>query len=295
MTSAVTIAVQIISQESGIAIDELTDDARFEDIGLDSLLSLVVSSRIRDELEIEFESSIFLELNTVGSFKTYLRGLAGQTEETTTVTESVKEEVIPIIDGPLEVDVDNSAAIWKGALDIIAEESLINVAELTSDTSFSDIGVDSLLSLVICSRLRDELELDISDKSLFMEFTTIESLRKHITGSSETVKVRRESSGSLSSINTPSSTSSPSSVKDFTGTPDTESLDTSPSSIVKARVQDLPPVKPAWSITLQGSSKRATERLFLFPDGCGAATSYVNLPKVSPSTAVIGFNSPFMR
>ena len=287
--STVTTAMQIVCQESGIALGELTDESRFVDVGVDSLLSLVISSRIRDELGIDFESSVFLDVTTIGSFKTYLKGLCGRTEASTTVTEVIEEEIVPVNGKSLQVDTQEVEGAWKRTLDIIAEESRIDIAELTSNTSFSDIGVDSLLSLVICSRLRDEVGLDIDDKSLFLELTTIETLRNYVSGgpqdSTESPGSSSDSPSSTTSFDSPSSTSSPSSVKDFASTPEIE-VD---------QDQDLDPVKPAWSITLQGSSKRSTERLFLFPDGCGAATSYVNIPKISHSTAVIGFNSPFMR
>ncbi|KAL9096260.1 MAG: hypothetical protein Q9165_001783 [Trypethelium subeluteriae] len=272
--SAVVSALQIISQESGIAINELTDESRFDDIGVDSLLSLMVSSRIRDELGIDLESSIFLEFNTIGSFKTYLRGLSGQAEEsTTTITETMEEEIVPIRNDTSEIDTQELEANWKSALTIIAEESQINVADLTNDVSFADIGVDSLLSLVICSRMRDELDLEISDQSLFLDFPSVGGLKDYITGRSQAFENGKETSGSEPSITPPSGGSSPSSIKDFANTPDTELLDTFTDSPVLPSHHALPPVKPAWSITLQGSSKRATERLFLFPDGCGAATS----------------------
>ncbi|KAF2230550.1 ketoacyl-synt-domain-containing protein [Viridothelium virens] len=294
-TPAVTIALQIISQESGIAMNELTDESRFDDIGVDSLLSLMVSSRIRDELGIDLESSIFLEFNTIGGFKTYLKGLNGQAEESTTITETMEEEIVPIRSDTLDIDTLGMEANWKSALTIIAEESQIDVADLTNDVSFADIGVDSLLSLVICSRMRDELDLEISDRSLFLEFPNVGGLKNYITGESQASETGKETSGSEPSMTPPSGGSSPSSIKDFANTPDTEILDTFTDNSVLHSHQVLPPVKPAWSITLQGSSKRATKRLFLFPDGCGAATSYVKLPRIASSTAIIGFNSPFMR
>ncbi|KAI9689658.1 MAG: Type I Iterative PKS [Bogoriella megaspora] len=295
-TSAVTTAMEMISQESGIEMGELTDDSRFDDIGIDSLLSLVVSSRIRDELGIELESSVFFEVSTIGSFKTYLRGLSGQTQEITTVNEVVEEEIVPISNAPLSIDTQGMEGVWKSVLDIIAEESGIVVSELTGDTSFADVGVDSLLSLVICSRIRDELELDIADRSLFLDFPTIETLRNHLIGDRHvSPEAGEDHSSSESTTTTHSRTSPSSSEKDFVGTPDTEVLDLLPADAITIPTQPYLPIKPAWSITLQGSSKRADKRLFLFPDGCGAATSYVKLPRLSPSTAVIGFNSPFMR
>ena len=51
----------------------------------------------------------------------------------------------------------------------------------------------------------------------------------------------------------------------------------------------------ATSLLLQGSAKTATKTLFLLPDGSGSATSYSLLPTISPSLAVYGLNSPFIK
>lgn len=285
-------AVNIISQESGIALSELTDDTRFEDIGVDSLLGLMVSSRIRDELGIDFDSSAFLEIRTVGSFKTFLKGLTGSNEVITT-TETVQEETASTLVEPIFFSNDNKATntIWSKILEMIAEESGIKVEELTGDTNFSDIGVDSLLSLVVVSRMRDELELEVSEQSLFLDFPTVESLKARITGARQSPP--NESEASDSDLSTEVS-----SVFTYEGvieTPMEELFTPDKKGSIISMTEIIPSVKPAWSIILQGSPRSAREKLFLFPDGCGAATSYLKLPALSPSTAVIAFNSPFMK
>jgi acyl carrier protein len=283
---SISTAISIISQESGIAIQELTDDTRFDDIGVDSLLGLMVSSRIRDELGLDVESNAFLEVRTVGSFKKFLGGLVGMTDQLTTVTETIKEEVMPVaVPSLFSENINKSTDTWPNVLAILSEESGIDVNELTGDTNFSDIGVDSLLSLVVVSRMRDELNLDIPDQSLFLDFPTVESLKARITGALQV----SSSDSELSDSDVSTDVSSVFSPGLDAETPFDELI--SPVPIV----QTLPPVKPAWSIVLQGSPRNATERLFLFPDGCGAATSYLKLPTLSPSTAVIAFNSPFMK
>ncbi|PNS21559.1 beta-ketoacyl-acyl-carrier-protein synthase II [Sphaceloma murrayae] len=309
---AVVTAMDIISEESGIALAELTDDSRFDDIGVDSLLSLMVSSRIRDDLGIDLDSAVFMEVSTVGNFKTHLRGLSGHVE-TETVTETVVEEVsvpaaaaaIPM-PAPVAQAANNEA--WNSVLAIISEESGLGIDDLTADSSFSDIGIDSLLSLVICSRFRDELEIDIPDQALFMDYTTVEALKNHIIG---------VGSPSDTDVSTPAGDSSPvlsasssvSDMRDLTPiTPATEwsdnestrdgFFDKKPSlkkQVSFEVIEQAAPVKPAWSIILQGSPKRCPNKFFLFPDGCGAATSYIKIPRVSDDTAVIGFNSPYMK
>ncbi|KAH8730335.1 hypothetical protein GQ44DRAFT_747268 [Phaeosphaeriaceae sp. PMI808] len=190
-------AIEIISQESGIVVSELTDDTRFDDIGVDSLLGLMVSSRIRDELGLDIDSTSFLELRTVRDFKIHLRDLNGATEELTAITETLETGVPPTVVPTLfNAAPENISSVWISVLTIISEESGINAIELTADTNFSDIGIDSLLSLVIVSRMRDELGLDVPDQSLFLDFPILESLKIRIIGGSESLSSDSETSSS---------------------------------------------------------------------------------------------------
>ena len=68
-------ALQIISEESGIAMDEFTDDTNFSESGVDSLLSLVITSRFQDELELDIKHEFLLmECPTVADLKQELVG-----------------------------------------------------------------------------------------------------------------------------------------------------------------------------------------------------------------------------
>lgn len=55
----------LISDETGLDLDDLTGEAAFADLGVDSLMSLALSAKIRAELGIDVQSSIFLECPTV--------------------------------------------------------------------------------------------------------------------------------------------------------------------------------------------------------------------------------------
>ncbi|KAJ5182088.1 polyketide synthase [Penicillium cf. viridicatum] len=48
-------------------------------------------------------------------------------------------------------------------------------------------------------------------------------------------------------------------------------------------------------ILLSGNPKTARRKLFLLPDGSGAAFSYAPIPELDAETAVFGLNCPFMR
>lgn len=66
-------ALHLIAEELAVDIGLLTDEAEVADLGLDSLMSLVMSTRLREELAIEMRDAFFLEISTVGDLKKMLR------------------------------------------------------------------------------------------------------------------------------------------------------------------------------------------------------------------------------
>lgn len=236
----------------------------------------------------------------------------------------VKVEIQPdpavVIIKPQEAQVTSGSDPWQTVLDILSEESGVDKCELGDDVGLADIGIDSLLSLVVCGRLRDDLDMDLPDGALFQECFSIGDIKKRVPGAggattsepptsisseqdcSDSHDISQEDTNSVcsGSETTNSDFSAPPSdlISDETAlTPAVFFNDDkfSPQVTTVELSPDEEPIKPAWSLYLQGSRKRSSSTLFLFPDGCGAATSYMDLPPVSPSLALVGFNSPFMK
>src|SRR6202035_3450161 len=65
-------ALEILAEEVGVGIHELVDNIAFSDLGVDSLMSLTVSGRMREQLEIGIHSHDFNDHPTIGAFKTFL-------------------------------------------------------------------------------------------------------------------------------------------------------------------------------------------------------------------------------
>jgi acyl carrier protein len=76
-------ALRIISEESGVAVEDLTDDTEFGDIGVDSLLSLINVGRFRGEISVDLDSNMFLfvQLPTVGAIRLYFESLTAAHRE----------------------------------------------------------------------------------------------------------------------------------------------------------------------------------------------------------------------
>ncbi|KAI0184872.1 hypothetical protein EV127DRAFT_503982 [Xylaria flabelliformis] len=62
-------AVFILAEELAVDIGLLTDECEIADIGLDSLMSLVISQKFRETLGIEIRDAFYLEVATIGDLK----------------------------------------------------------------------------------------------------------------------------------------------------------------------------------------------------------------------------------
>jgi len=65
-------AMEIIATEAGIDKSELEDDVQFANVGVDSLLSLVIAEKFRADLGVPAAGGLFLEYPTVGEIRTWL-------------------------------------------------------------------------------------------------------------------------------------------------------------------------------------------------------------------------------
>lgn len=65
-------ALQIIADEAALDLDDLDDEASIAGLGIDSLMSLVIAEKFREELGITVSGSLFLEFPTVKDLRVWL-------------------------------------------------------------------------------------------------------------------------------------------------------------------------------------------------------------------------------
>ena len=61
-----------ISSETGIALDEIDDDASFFSLGLDSVSCVFVLDRVEKKLKVELNPMFFWDYPTVATFGAFL-------------------------------------------------------------------------------------------------------------------------------------------------------------------------------------------------------------------------------
>ena len=247
----------IIAEEIGMPASELSNDSEFSELGVDSLMSLTILSKLRETLQMDIPQSTFEDCPTVGDLRSHLQKSNGGDDDTDSTTSetplSSGVETPESIEGSEPVVAGDTTSILRST---VAEQIGIEVEELLAADDLSAFGIDSLMSLSILGALREKTGLTVP-RDAISENMSLEDLEKALVPSSETPPPKK----------------------------------------APAKPQAKPSPKPrvALSFLLQGNQKTATKNIFLFPDGSGSATSYEKLPEISSSVCVFGLNSPYLR
>lgn len=164
-------AFKILAGEVGLSEAELSDDLVFSDYGVDSLLALTITGKFREQLNLDFESSIFMDYPTVKDFKGLLMQSLDSGEsssESSVFDDSASNSEPPTPGTPGDFAPHMKAAPSAGEDKTLAtirqtliDEIGVSAEELTNEVNLAEMGMDSLLSLTVLGRIREELGLDL--------------------------------------------------------------------------------------------------------------------------------------
>ncbi|KAI1271590.1 polyketide synthase for naphthopyrone YWA1 [Xylaria sp. FL0933] len=268
-------AMKIISEETGVPVAEMKRDLVLADVGIDSLLSLTVYGRLREELNLEVSSTLFIDYPTVGDIKRWLGGASGPvdaSDDSSRIStprsgvfsdednESTSDVSTSVEDTALDCEEDCEGILpFSGICAILAEEIGVKAEEVENASSLAELGLDSLMSLTVLGRLREELDVDLPADALLLDDMAL--IRKSLGGSLEP------------EISAP----------------------VAPAPAPAVRVEAPATIPPATSVVVQGNLKTASKVLFLFPDGSGSATAYAGLPRVANDVALVALNCPYVK
>lgn len=262
---------KIVAEEIGIPLASVQDDLDFTDYGVDSLLSLNISGRLREELDLDVPSSVFETCPTLADFAAHL-GFNTSPSDESSEQSSVFDTASPTSEPfgsisnattpPARSQRESmSTSMGKDICAILADEIGVSASEIMNGADLGELGMDSLMSLTVLGRLREELELELED-DFFISHPTYSSfqylfqqeLEQEIV--QEVAQVVQEAVPKMSAE-----------LKQYRAT----------------------------STLLQGSPKTATYTLFLFPDGSGSATSYGPIDSIGKDVCVYGLNCPWLK
>lgn len=282
--------MEIICQEIGIPPCDLDPESQLADLGIDSLLSLTITSRIRQELGLSISSAELLACGLVCQVQ-HLTGCGGSfvyspsTDDNSSNGSEATSAYESVISATSEVcmsETSDGDSIRSVLWETIARETATPVDELLPSTSTADAGIDSLLAIIIAGTLSDKLSVKITGTTIMGCETLLDlevALRK--------ILCNLPSPGSAGAIKT-----------GFPSVPTTQVLDSVSKSISAENSHGsiISRDSAAASVLLSGSASTAKSVLVLFPDGSGSAASYASLaPTFSKDLAVYGVNCPWRK
>ncbi|KAI1438414.1 polyketide synthase [Xylaria sp. CBS 124048] len=302
--SVLSQVMDIIAKETGVSHDELADNIAFADLGVDSLMGLTISGRLREELELSIDSHAFNDHSTVGVFKKFLAQFetaATNAEEASTVggSEDSDDDDLASEDSDVTTPPDdsekgsvkhdgassasgNTSEIQLMIRETICAEMGVELEEIIAAPDLAALGMDSLMSLSILGILREKTGLDIPGDLLGHN----PSLKDVERALGVTDKPKKAPAPPKAEVKTTKFHSK----KESTSTVTKETM------VIKSEVTvDAYPHRKASSVLLQGNHRTATRQLFMIPDGSGSATSYTEIDALGSDIAVWGMFSPFMK
>ncbi len=197
----------VLASELGIALEEMKPQVKFVDLGLDSLMSLVCISTLESlDLGFALPQSLFMECSSPHELLAWIREQVGDKKRRHHPLSSVRcQQAVPAGNGPsggtlasqdglTKESVDElgaNLAQWPTSGNSAVEETMatiistiekeLGVAEGSIDevANLADLGMDSLMSLLVLGNLSSELTIQLPS-SLFMDHTSLREIRRFL-------------------------------------------------------------------------------------------------------------------
>lgn len=264
--------LNIIANECGCSASELDDQATFAALGVDSLMSLTIISRVREELGIVLDSTTFHDNENVQALKIMMAAshessqLSGGLPNGDISTSEKTAQTVSSFDTSHTGSVSNEKTI-ELVRGTIAQELGIDSKEIQDDTDLGDLGLDSLSMLSVTALLKEILPNVNLPNDMLGHYRSIKALVPYLFPGQ-------------------TSTSSGNECEEKQQVEVPEASTEMPLGLQSAEAK---------SYLLQGNPNNSTRTVFYFPDGSGSATSYAHLYPMASDVCVFALSCPYFQ
>ncbi|KAK1981251.1 hypothetical protein LZ30DRAFT_793799 [Colletotrichum cereale] len=209
-------------------------------------------------------------------------------------------------DGQQQPPSQGEAGLLPVILESIAEETGMHTTELTDDAALADLGVDSIMSVEICTRVKEKSGYALSPLFI-LEHPTVGHLVRFFGAPQQPKQPEGRQEREQEQEQEQEDTASTSSVElgDSMTTPGSEAMPERTSEEEEKEEEECPavddtaaidePLPKARVMLLQGRPQPGKGRLYMVCDGTGTITTYIHLLRRPYSLPVYGIDSPFQQ
>ncbi|KAB5547340.1 beta-ketoacyl synthase domain-containing protein [Coniochaeta sp. 2T2.1] len=287
MDTQLSAVLALIADEVGTAVAELTDESTLDSLGVDSLLTVSITTRVKNELDIDLPATLMLGETTIADLRAALRGGGSDVDGSfnnndytddessdgtppSTASASTTSSGTPLpaatpITPPQESPL---RGLLDGFVGAVADETGTDAHLIEDHTLLSELGVDSLMSMSIISTVQERTGVELP-ASLLTDCATLAEVKKELMGIYG--------------------------VPDGVVTPESSRSSHSPTPTPAPKQQlDINSFRSN-VVLLQGNPRSGRPKLFLISEGSGSAAAYIHLPKFDTGVVVYGLDSPFLH
>jgi acyl carrier protein len=176
----------VICQELGIETDDIEADTDLRQEGLTSLTALMITVKLLEEHGIDLGPGTLKE-----NYSLCLLQKALSRKERSVTSPKVQHvrfdlpspvaKLAPVATQVMPtISVEDSEGVIPKVMDIIAQEMELDEIEFSDTAEWANLGLDSIMSLAICGRLREELEIEV-ENTVFAEYESVGAFKEHLS------------------------------------------------------------------------------------------------------------------
>lgn len=179
-----------IAVEARLDVSEFVDEASFVELGIDSLLTISIMSTLQTQMALTLPASAFNMYPTVGELRTFFRNEYGSEEDLDSdksCSESSNDVFTPSpADGNSATSVSSNEDpdVADVFISAVAAETGIDPVEMEPSTLFTDLGVESLMSIAVLSAVKEQTGRMLP-ASFLNDHPTVADARKALQNPSE--------------------------------------------------------------------------------------------------------------
>ena len=278
-----------VASETGFHPNDMESSTLFSDMGVDSLMSIAIISAFKKGTGTELPASFFNNFPTVEDVRKEL----GSTPKPMRV--SMPPKTVPAPRQEVSASIPNELDAADLLLHAVATETGFDAEDMDPSTLFSDMGVDSLMSIAIISAFKKQTDMELP-ASFFNNYPTVADVRAELGNVPEAAsKPEPPAVPPTTRAASPEPPAPKQAIQSVLKKVPKLKAEVTTRASSPQPAQEAKPAPFSNVVLMQGRSSSTDTPLFLITDGAGSSTAYIHLPPLPGGRRIYALESPFLH